>query len=714
MTEPRSAARRVRGFLLGAAALLAALTAADLAAASSPDDQAAASAGGPQMAMQSRVRLIADEAHSRALGSWRRLETAPEDWRRIADTWSTAWASGDALRAITYALILLLIGGGVEWLYWCYAGRARQAIAEAAMTGTEPIAPRRAGSLGGRRALLEVFGCALFAVSTIGASSALGWPAAVHDAVVGFAFFVTAVRLTGIGVRLLLAPGCPRLRLLPMDDPAARHIRVIMIGLAALLTGGPSLRALCEGPLAAPGLGFAVSAITVIAIGGFALDGIRLWANRPASGSRGRGRAIATASAVMPFLGVVGALGCVASVLLGARQLAWSIAIVFIAVLAHRTIRALIDVFTAESAASDTEGDDDPRVSAYRPVLRRMALFAVVGAALAALAHESGVSMHDMEQSQTGVGRLLERALAITVVVLIADLVWLWAKTAIDRRAAMLDPRSAEGAPGEFGDSGTRLATLLPLLRKAILVVIVTAAMFTALSSLGIDIAPLLAGAGVVGVAIGFGAQTLVRDIVSGIFYLLEDAFRVGEYVEFGQIRGTVESISLRFLRLRHHRGAVHTIPFGEIRWLTNQSRDWQILKLEFRVPFDTDLRLVKRLVKEIGEDLMQDEELGPWLIEPVKSRGVIRMEEFCMVIGVKFTARPGDGVFLVRREAYHRIRDGFVANGIRFADRHVRVEVLGSKPDEAPLPALAGGGAEAAIVPLPAPLASPERVGTR
>jgi small-conductance mechanosensitive channel len=188
-------------------------------------------------------------------------------------------------------------------------------------------------------------------------------------------------------------------------------------------------------------------------------------------------------------------------------------------------------------------------------------------------------------------------------------------------------------------------------------------------------------------VAIGFGTQSLVRDIVSGIFYLLEDAFRVGEYVEFGQIRGTVESISLRFLRLRHHRGAVHTIPFGEIRWLTNQSRDWQIMKLEFRVRFDTDVKLVKGLVKRIGEELLQDAELGPWLLEPLKSRGVIRMEEFCMVIGVKFTVRPGDGQFMVRREAYHRILEAFAVNGICFSDRHVKVEMIGDRPQETLLP---------------------------
>jgi small-conductance mechanosensitive channel len=152
------------------------------------------------------------------------------------------------------------------------------------------------------------------------------------------------------------------------------------------------------------------------------------------------------------------------------------------------------------------------------------------------------------------------------------------------------------------------------------------------LESLGINIRPLLAGAGVIGIAIGLGAQTLVRDIVSGVFYLLADSFRVGEYVQFGEIRGTVEGNSLRFLRIRHHRGAVYTVPFGEIKWLVNLSRDWAIVKLEFPLPFETDLALVTRIVDKIGAELMADPEKGIHVIKPLVSRGVIRAEEFNMV----------------------------------------------------------------------------------
>ena len=142
------------------------------------------------------------------------------------------------------------------------------------------------------------------------------------------------------------------------------------------------------------------------------------------------------------------------------------------------------------------------------------------------------------------------------------------------------------------------------------------------LSSLGVDIGPLLAGAGVVGIAIGFGAQTLVRDIVSGVFFLLDDAFRVGEYIDLGNVMGTVEKISIRSMQLRHHRGALNTVPFGEIRYLTNYSRDWAIMKLEFRVTYDTDVALVKKIFKEINAALMANPEIAPNLLAAAQVPG--------------------------------------------------------------------------------------------
>jgi small-conductance mechanosensitive channel len=217
------------------------------------------------------------------------------------------------------------------------------------------------------------------------------------------------------------------------------------------------------------------------------------------------------------------------------------------------------------------------------------------------------------------------------------------------------------------------------------------------LSSLGVNIGPLLAGAGVVGLAIGFGAQTLVKDIVSGMFFLVDDAFRLGEYIDVGSVRGTVEKISIRSLRLRHHRGALHTIPYGEIQHLTNHSRDWVIMKLEFQVPADTDLTKVKKIFKQIGAELKADPVMGPNLIDTFKSQGVLRIEDSVMVLRGKFMAKPGEQ-FVIRREVFQRVQEAFEANGIQFAKRQVSVYVPPGAGGESPSDEAISGAAAAAL----------------
>ena len=121
------------------------------------------------------------------------------------------------------------------------------------------------------------------------------------------------------------------------------------------------------------------------------------------------------------------------------------------------------------------------------------------------------------------------------------------------------------------------------MLRNFALFIVLVMASLSALAAMGLQIGPLLAGAGVVGIAVGFGAQTLVRDILSGVFFLLDDAFRVGEQIESGDIRGTVESFSLRSVKLRHLNGQLHTVPFGDLKAITNYSRDWVVETLHAR-----------------------------------------------------------------------------------------------------------------------------------
>ena len=177
--------------------------------------------------------------------------------------------------------------------------------------------------------------------------------------------------------------------------------------------------------------------------------------------------------------------------------------------------------------------------------------------------------------------------------------------------------------------------------------------------------------------AVGFGAQTLVRDILSGIFFLIDDAFRVGEYIDVGEGKGTVEHMSIRALMLRHQRGAVYTVPFGMVRRVANYSRDWAISKLDIRVPFDTDIEKVRRVVKKLGEEMTQEAEFKSYFLEPLKSQGINHIDDSAFVLRVKFMTRPNDQ-FLVQREVYRRLQLAFQEAGIEFASRRVVVEASG------------------------------------
>src|SRR5271166_4414195 len=213
----------------------------------------------------------------------------------------------------------------------------------------------------------------------------------------------------------------------------------------------------------------------------------------------------------------------------------------------------------------------------------------------------------------------------------------------------------------------TRLASRLCRLGKGMFVVAIAVAAIMAPAAMGVQIGPLIAGAGVVGVAVGFVAQTFVRDVIAGMFYLMDDAFRVGEYIQSGNYKGTVEGFSIRSVRLRHHRGPVYTVPFSLLGAIQNQSRDWVIDKLMVGITYDSDLERARKLIKQIGVELAQDPEFAPLILEPLKMQGVEQLGDFAVQIRMKMMTLPGEQ-FVIRRKAYALIKKAFDANGIKFA----------------------------------------------
>jgi moderate conductance mechanosensitive channel len=519
------------------------------------------------------------------------------------------------------------------------------------------------------------------------------------------------VDLLGLGAftlvaRFLMAPDAPGARLLPLADRTSRFLYRWLVTLAAVGSIGWLTAAL----LILSGMRFEAHLLLALAVGTLmaGLLTAMILAGRPliAAALLGEDPGLATSLRLrlarswhlfaIAYLIVIWTLWAASIVTRGPSSIWSAVASVLLAaampVVDQAFGRGMAQVLGSDETAVPTRA----RIVA---VIRRAFRVVLVAAALVLLPSFWGVDVLRLIGAP-GAGVFSQALFTILVTTLLAYVLWQLAETALERSLG-------DGAGPAADMHNARARTLRPLLRKFLLGVLVVVWAMIALSAVGIDIGPLLAGAGVVGIALGFGAQTLVRDVVSGIFFLIDDAFRVGEYIEAGTLKGTVEGISVRSLRLRHHRGAVHTVPYGELKALTNHSRDWVIVKLEFQLTYDTDVDLVKKLIKRIGQEMLEDAELGPNLIETLKSQGINQLADHGLLVRAKFTAKPGEQ-FVIRREALQRIKRAFDAAGIKFAYPTVTIHAssAATAPDEAALKAAAKMALRAAPandVPMPA-----------
>jgi small conductance mechanosensitive channel len=183
---------------------------------------------------------------------------------------------------------------------------------------------------------------------------------------------------------------------------------------------------------------------------------------------------------------------------------------------------------------------------------------------------------------------------------------------------------------------------MLPLVRNALLVTILTIAGIVTAANLGINVTPLLAGAGVIGLAIGFGAQSLVTDLITGLFIIIEDTISVGDWIDVdGGHAGTVEHLTIRTVRLRDGQGAIHAIPFSQIKIVKNLSRDFAYAVFEVRVPFSADVDQVTHLIREVGADLMADFRYRREMLGSVEVWGLDRFDPNWMVVKGQIKTRP-------------------------------------------------------------------------
>ncbi len=507
-----------------------------------------------------------------------------------------------------------------------------------------------------------------FAVGSIGAFLCFHWPLLLREIVLGYLVAFLCGWLAKIVGGFLLAPGggrAARFRIVPMSDEAAKFWQKrLMIAVGVIAFSWVTLGILRTLGVEPAGLKI-ISYIAAVFLLGLALHAI--W-RRPAAepvAETGRHR-------LSPRAGSV-----IATVLAVLIWLQWSLHLMpsFWLLLIGGSLPLLLSVSrrSVDHLLRPVEGMPEDRA----PVLAAVALerglraLLIIGAALA-LAYAWDIDLIALTASDTVATRLIRGGLSAVVIVLIADFVWRLSRALIDRK--LVTSKTPDKMETEEIRRQARLRTLLPILRNVLMVVIATVAALMVLAALGVEIAPLIAGAGVVGVAVGFGAQTLVKDVISGVFYLLDDAFRVGEYIQSGGYKGTVESFSLRSVKLRHHRGPLYTVPFGELGAVQNMSRDWVIDKMQIVITYDSDLDMAKKLIKQIGKDLAADPEFAPKIIEPMKMQGVEQFGELGMHIRMKMMTKPGEQ-FPIRRKALAMIKKAFDANDISFALPTVNVE---------------------------------------
>ncbi|MCH4546569.1 mechanosensitive ion channel [Rhizobium changzhiense] len=525
-----------------------------------------------------------------------------------------------------------------------------------------------------------------YLIGSLGAFILFPWPAVFRDIALILLSAALMVRLGVLVGRIVIAPGArlPHMRLLTLVTPLAWFWYYWLLGIVAVLAAGWAAIEVIGTIRASPIL---VDLFTAAWLGVVSIALIvMIWLRHFRSDG--------------PPVSRLVCVGFSASILLswllwvsGLHGAFWTVMIITLLPL---TVSVARDIIRRIVQSGEGQAVENPAIVGWSVVIMQTLRNGLIVVAALLIARAWSVNLSDLAAAETVTTRLIRAGIRIVIVLLVTDVIWKLASTLIDSQMAVAS-RSVQAGHQDGPDARRRqrLNTLLPILRNVLFLAIGAVGFLMILDAIGIQIGPLLAGAGVVGIAVGFGAQTLVKDIISGVFYLFDDAFRIGEYIQAAKYKGTVEGFSLRSIRLRHHRGPVTIVPFGELGAVQNLSRDWVIDIITLTLNYDSDLEEVRKTIKRIGVELLEDAELGPNIIEPLKMQGIEQMADYGVQIRLKFMAKPGEQ-FGVRRKALAMLKKTFAEKGIQFATPTVHVS---------------GGPADAAATAAASELQRPPKV---
>ncbi|MGO6995050.1 mechanosensitive ion channel domain-containing protein [Rhizobium leguminosarum] len=525
-----------------------------------------------------------------------------------------------------------------------------------------------------------------YLIGSLGAFMLFPWPAVFRDIALILLSAALMVRLGVLVGRIVIAPGArlPHMRLLTLVTSLAWFWYYWLLGIVAVLAAGWATIEVIGTIGASPILVdlFTAAWLGVVSIALIVMIWLRHFRSDGPPVSRLVCVGFSVSIIVSWLLWVSGLHGAF-----------WTVVIITLLPL---TVAVARDIIRRIIQSGEGQAVEDPAIVGWSVVIMQTLRNGLIVVAALLIARAWNVNLSDLAAAETVTTRLIRAGIRIVIVLLVTDVIWKLASTLIDSQMAVAS-RSEQGGHQDGPDARRRqrLNTLLPILRNVLFLAIGAVGFLMILDAVGIQIGPLLAGAGVVGIAVGFGAQTLVKDIISGVFYLFDDAFRIGEYIQAAKYKGTVEGFSLRSIRLRHHRGPVTIVPFGELGAVQNLSRDWVIDIITLTLNYDSDLEEVRKTIKRIGVELLEDAELGPNIIEPLKMQGIEQMADYGVQIRLKFMTKPGEQ-FGVRRKALAMLKKTFAEKGIQFATPTVHVS---------------GGPADAAATAAASELQRPSKV---
>lgn len=496
---------------------------------------------------------------------------------------------------------------------------------------------------------------------------------------------VVLSRGVALAAGAVLTPGSAALRLVDLQDETATYLYIWIRRIAGLAIYG-YLAAIVGVIVGMPPDGYAF-AVKFLSVGIVLLLIVLIFQNRTAVAEA----IVAPAEAgeqpsllqrrVAPYWHVLATLYLVVTCLIwllrpepaigfALRATLVTLGILFVARLAARLMRHL--VAQALSISDEFRGRYpglEARANRYLQIVPLVLSPVIYGFAILAVFQAWGLG--SLEWFATPLGRRISTsAVSIAVVGIVTLALWEAANVLFERIVGEPSPGDVEAAR-----RSARLRTLWPFVRRAILAVLAVIVILIVLSELGINIAPLLAGAGVVGIAVGIGAQNLVKDLVGGMGLVLDDALAVGDVVTIGDKSGVVEAMTLRSVRLRSFDGTAHTIPFSAVSVVSNQTKEFGFAVFEIGIGYGEDVDRVSAIMAAVGAELRQDDAFAALIIGELEILGLDKFTDSAVIIKARLRTLPGHQ-WAVMRAFNRRLKFAFDREGIEipFPQRTVHV----------------------------------------